>query len=123
MAKIMVVDDSETVRIEVKKAIESGGHSVVEAFDGVNGLEVLGKNTDVALIICDVNMPNMDGIAMCQKVHANPQTGKIPIFMLTTEASPEMKAKGKEAGVIAWITKPFVQDKLLAAINKVAAGT
>jgi two-component system, chemotaxis family, chemotaxis protein CheY len=88
----------------------------------VNGLDVLSKNSDVALIICDVNMPNMDGITMCQKVHENPQTNKIPIFMLTTEASPEMKAKGKEAGVIAWITKPFVPDKLLAAINKVTSG-
>ena len=122
MAKILVVDDSEMLRSQLKKVLSDAGHQVVEAVDGLNGIEVLEANRDVKLILCDVNMPRMDGISMCQKIHADAALGKIPIFMLTTESNPDMKAKGKEAGVIAWITKPFVEDKLIAAVNKVANG-
>ncbi len=122
MAKILVVDDSEMLRSQLKKVLSDAGHQVVEGVDGLNGIEVLEANKDVKLILCDVNMPRMNGIAMCQKVHADAVLGKIPIFMLTTESNPDMKAKGKEAGVIAWITKPFVEDKLIAAVNKVANG-
>ncbi|MBY0472261.1 response regulator [bacterium] len=121
--KILVVDDSETLRVQLKQDLEKGGFQVVEGVDGVNGIEVLEKNKDVALIVCDVNMPNMDGLTMCSKVHQTAEFKAIPIFMLTTESGPEMKAKGKEAGVIAWITKPYVAEKMLAAIGKVLKKT
>lgn len=119
MAKILIVDDSETLRSQLKKHLEEGGHKVIEAYDGINGLEVLGANKDVQLILADVNMPRMDGLVMCEKVHEMPEFGKVPIFMLTTESNPEMKTKGKASGVIAWITKPYVVAKLLAAVDKV----
>ena len=116
--KIMIVDDSETLRTQLRRDLESGGFSVVEGFDGVHGIETLEKNKDVKLIICDVNMPRMDGITMCQKVHSNPEFTKIPLLMMTTESSPEMKAQGKAAGVLAWVTKPYVAEKLLSVIKK-----
>jgi two-component system, chemotaxis family, chemotaxis protein CheY len=121
MAKILIVDDSETLRTQLRKTLEEASHEVLEGYDGVNGLETLRANPDVQLILCDVNMPEMDGITMCSKVHEDDGLNKIPIFMLTTESNPEMKAKGKEVGVKAWVTKPFVATKLLAAIEKITS--
>lgn len=121
MAKILVVDDSETLRSQIRKDLETAGHAVVEAYDGLNGIEMLDGNKDTQLILCDVNMPRMDGLTMCGKVHTTPGYDKIPIFMLTTESNPEMKAKGKDSGVVAWITKPYAAPKLLAAVEKILA--
>lgn len=119
MAKIIIIDDSETLRSQVRKALESAGHQIVEAVDGLDGFAKITENTDAKLVLCDVNMPNMDGLSMCQKVSKTPSLKAPPIFMLTTEANPEMKAKGKEAGVLAWITKPFDEKKLLSAVEKI----
>lgn len=121
MAKILIVDDSETLRVQLKNLLSSKGHTVVEGEDGVRGLDTLKKNTDVGLIICDLNMPNMDGVTMCIKISEDPALNKIPIFMLTTEASNELKEKGKKAGVRAWINKPFDEAKLIAVIDKLFA--
>lgn len=118
--KILIVDDSETLRTQLRKDLEAAQLSVLESFDGINGLETLeAHRKEIGLIICDVNMPRMDGITMCQKVHANPDFNKIPILMMTTESSAEMKAQGKAAGVLAWVTKPYVSEKLVAVIKKV----
>ncbi|MCB9061910.1 MAG: response regulator [Halobacteriovoraceae bacterium] len=119
MAKILVVDDSESIRTQLKSLLTEKGHSVVEAADGEDGLSTLNGNKDVNLIICDVNMPKMDGITMCTKVSEDASVNSIPIFMLTTESNADLKEKGKKAGVRAWITKPYSDDKLLSAIQKV----
>lgn len=119
MAKILIVDDSESLRIQLKKALQAKGHTVCEGHDGKHGLEVLKANTDTKLIICDVNMPNMDGITMCSKVKEDSSISNIPIFMLTTESNAELKEKGKKVGVKAWVTKPFDEAKLLDGVAKI----
>jgi CheY-like chemotaxis protein len=119
MAKILVVDDAETQRFQLKKDLEAAGYSVVEAHDGLDGLKVIENNPDILLVICDVNMPVMDGITMCSKVKETGKLPGIPIFMLTTEASAELKQTAKQFGVRAWITKPFVAVKLIEAVGKV----
>lgn len=119
MAKILVVDDSDTVRMQLRKDLETKGHKVLEAIDGVDGLVKLQENDGIQLIISDVHMPNMDGFAMCTKIHQDPKYQAIKIFMLTTEASALMKLKGVDAGVRAWIVKPYVTEKLLSAVEKV----
>jgi two-component system chemotaxis response regulator CheY len=119
MAKILIIDDSETVRMEVRETLETGGHEVFEAIDGVEGLSQFKNIPGIQMAICDVNMPNMDGITMCGKVKEDESIAKIPIIMLTTESSPDLKARGKEAGVLAWMIKPFNGEKMLAAITKV----
>lgn len=116
--KILIVDDSETLRTQLRKDLEAGQHSVIEAEDGLQGLDSLTKESGIELILCDVNMPRMDGITMCAKIQESPEMKKIPRIMMTTESSPEMKAQGKAAGVTAWITKPYVAEKLLAVIGK-----
>jgi two-component system chemotaxis response regulator CheY len=119
MAKILVVDDSETLRGQLKTSLEASGYSVVEGQDGLHGIEVLNANPDVKLIFSDVNMPNMDGLTMCEKIHADAKFASIPIFMLTTESNADLKTRGKAAGVVAWITKPFVADKVVEGVKKV----
>lgn len=120
MAKVLIVDDSETLRVQLRKDLEGAGHQVIEGSDGVDGLNKLKEVGKVDLILCDVNMPNMDGLTMCSKVSQDPNFKGTPIFMLTTEANPEMKAKAKDFGVRAWITKPYVAAKLVSAIDKIA---
>ena len=119
MAKILAVDDSDIVRSQVRKALEGGGYQVVEAVNGIDGLEKANANPDVKLVVCDVNMPEMDGLMMCTKLREISSFKSVPIFMLTTESSPEMKAQGKAAGVTAWMIKPFNPEKMVAAVKKV----
>ena len=85
----------------------------------LNGLRVLEQHSDVRLIICDVNMPEMDGITMCENISKDASCNHIPIVMLTTQSSPELKAKGKSFGVIAWVTKPYKPATLLGGIKKI----
>lgn len=123
MAKIMIVDDSETLRTQLRKVLHEAGHETVEAENGVVGLEQFTATKDLQLILCDVNMPEMDGLTMCEKLFNDAEYNdrKVPIFMLTTESSAEMKVRGKAVGVLAWVTKPFVEAKLLGAVTKVLA--
>lgn len=121
MAKILVVDDSEIIRFQLSTDLTQDGHEVIEAHDGLHGLQMLKDNKDVKLIVCDVNMPEMDGITMCENVSKDEELNKIPIVMLTTQNSPELKAKGKSFGVIAWVTKPYKSASLLGGINKILA--
>ena len=119
MAKILVVDDSEIIRVQLKTDLTNAGHEIIEAEHGLHGLEVLNANPDVDIIISDVNMPEMDGVSMCQSIHKNDTLNHIPIVMLTTQSSPELKAKGKECGVIAWVTKPYKSKTILGGIEKI----
>jgi two-component system chemotaxis response regulator CheY len=115
---VLVVDDAMTIRNLAKFALTKGGYNIIEAEDGVKGLEMVGKN-QIDLVITDLNMPNMNGLEMAKSIKGNDATKAIPIFMLTTEASQELAMQGKEIGVMAWIVKPFVPEKLLAAVQKV----
>jgi two-component system chemotaxis response regulator CheY len=118
--KILIVDDSKTIRQQVSFTLSKGGFEVVEAEDGALGLSALRANLDVALVISDVNMPNMNGIEMVQEIAKDQTVNKIPVIMLTTEGSTELIQKAKEAGAKGWLVKPFKPDQLLAAVSKLA---
>ena len=119
MAKILVVDDSETVRNQLIQDLKKAGHHVIEAEDGVKGLQVLDSNQDTDIVISDINMPEMDGITMCSRINEQGNYKDIHLFVLTTEFDQELKTKGKGAGVKLWITKPVKMDKLITVIDKV----
>ena len=119
MAKVLVVDDSESHRFQIKRDLQGAGYEVMEAHDGQDALLKLAEKPKVDLILADVNMPVMDGLTMCAKLHEKGTHLGTPIFMLTTESSNEMKLAGKKVGVNAWIIKPYVIEKLLVAIDKV----
>jgi len=118
MAQILVVDDSATVRNEVSSFIKGHGMTVEVAVDGKDGLEKLKKDPSVKLIISDVNMPNMDGLTMAEKVRSELGNATVNIIMLTTESDPRMKQRGKAAGVKGWIVKPFKGDNVVGSIKK-----
>ena len=119
MGKIFIVDDSEMFRVELRTALEGGGHEVVDAYDGMNGLNVAKEHHDFDIVISDFNMPELNGLQMVEEIKKLDSYKSTPIFILTTETSPELKTKAKEVGVMAWILKPFVPEKLLAGIDKV----
>ncbi|MBF0359958.1 MAG: response regulator [Oligoflexia bacterium] len=119
MKKILIVDDSDTLRDSIRSFLIENGLDVLEASNGKSGLEIIKNTPDLDLIIADVNMPEMNGIEMCKRISCDQNIKKIPIFMLTTETSPELKRQGKEYGVMAWIAKPFTMEKVFLAIKKV----
>lgn len=118
MKKILIVDDSEIQRISLGQGLRKAGYEVVEAANGVEALGKLATVENIVVIITDLNMPDMDGITMCKKLKEQKTHIGVPIFILTSEATPELKARSKEAGVLAWIVKPHVTEKVIAAIEK-----
>jgi len=118
MAQILVVDDSSTVRNEVGDFLKSNGLNVAFAVDGSDGLAKLKADPAIKLVVCDVNMPNMDGLTMAEKVRSELKNAAVNIIMLTTENSPMMKERGKAAGIKGWIVKPFKGDAVIATFKK-----
>ena len=120
MATILLVDDSNTFREELKINLIGAGHEVLEAVDGEDGLKV-ATESKVDMIISDLNMPKMDGLTMCS--HLREQGITTPIFMLTTQSNPELKAKAANLAIKAWIVKPPVMAVLIKGIAKVLSST
>ena len=119
MAKILAVDDSASMRQMVSFTLSSAGHEVTEASDGVEALKVAKSRNGFDLVISDINMPNMDGIALIKELRQLSDFKFTPILMLTTESGAEKKGEGKSAGATGWIVKPFNPDQLLATVMKV----
>ena len=122
MAQILVVDDSATVRNEVSGFLSENGFSVESAIDGKDGLEKLKADSSVKLVITDVNMPNMDGLTMSEKIRSELGNSSVHILVLTTENDPTMKQRGKNAQVKGWIVKPFNGANALGPIKKLVGG-
>lgn len=121
MAQVLVVDDSATVRNEVSTFLKNNGFSVETADDGKDGLAKLKSDSGIKLIISDVNMPNMDGLTMAEKIRSELGNQSVNIIMLTTESDPRMKERGKAAGVKGWIVKPFKGDAIVGAVRKLVS--
>jgi two-component system chemotaxis response regulator CheY len=116
--KVMVVDDSSTVRQLVGNVLTGAGYEVVEAVDGIDGAEKIAGSSDVAMVICDVNMPRMNGIEMLSLLKKDAKHADLTVIMLTTEGQPGLIARAKQAGAKGWIVKPFKPDMLLATVRK-----
>lgn len=114
---IMIVDDSASLRQVVSIALKSAGYEVVEACDGKDALAKL-DGRKLHLIISDVNMPNMDGIAFVKAAKQLPAYKFTPVIMLTTEAGDARKQEGQAAGARAWVVKPFQPAQMLTAVSK-----
>ena len=118
MANIIAVDDSPSMRQLVSMTLSNAGHEVHLAEDGLGAIE-LANSIKADLVITDVHMPNMDGIALTKQLRQLPDYRYKPILVLTTESSSEMKRLGKNAGATGWIVKPFNPDSLLAVLDRV----
>ncbi len=118
MAEILIVDDSASMRNMVTTTLQTAGHQVTDAADGVIALgSAKGKKFDA--VVTDLNMPNMDGIELIKQLRSLPNYKYTPILLLTTESSADKKASGKSAGATGWLVKPFNPEKLLATIDRV----
>lgn len=117
MSRALVVDDSPTMRQMIGLALNRAGFEVTTAANGKEGLVSAAKPFE--LIITDINMPEMDGIAFIQGVRQLTLHKFTPVLVLTTEASGQRKDQGRVAGATGWLTKPFDPEKLLAVVRKV----
>ena len=103
---ILAVDDSASMRQMVRYTLEGAGYKVVQAADGVEALEY-ARGGSVDLVLTDVNMPRMDGIALVRELRTLDNYKFVPMLVLTTESGQETKLRGKQAGATGWIVKPF----------------
>jgi two-component system chemotaxis response regulator CheY len=115
---ILAVDDSASMRQMVRYTLEAAGYKVVQAADGVEALE-FARSGAADLVLTDVNMPRMDGLTLVRELRALEGYRFTPMLVLTTEAGPEAKQRGKQAGATGWIVKPFSPEQLLATIARV----
>ncbi len=121
MKKVLIVDDSVTVRQQVGGALRQAGFEVLEAPDGEVGVRTIETTSDLDLVVCDVNMPRMDGMQLLEKVKADGRFPDLPVVMLTTESKPELVNQAKALGAKGWIIKPFKAALLVQAVNQLTS--
>lgn len=119
--RILIVDDSASMRQMVGFTLRGAGYEVVEAVDGRDGVSKLGSGP-FNMILTDLNMPNLDGLGLIRAVRSSASHKFVPVVMLTTESQDEKKQEGKAAGATGWIVKPFKPEQLLAVARKVLGG-
>ena len=118
MQSILAVDDSPSMRKMVSFTLTGAGYNVVEAVDGQDALEK-AESHNIDLVLADQNMPRLDGIGLTRRLREHPKFKTIPILILTTESSDQMKQAGRAAGATGWLVKPFDPNRLIEVIQKV----
>ena len=115
-ARVLVIDDSNTIRRSAEIFLRQGGHEVVLAEDG---FDALAKVNDHApeLIFCDILMPRLDGYQTCAIIKRNPRFAHVPVIMLSSKDGLFDKARGRMVGSEDYLTKPFTKDQLLRAVE------
>ena len=120
MAKILIVEDSDSVRISLKNILLPVGLEIIEAVNGLEALSKLAESPDVDVILCDINMPEMNGMEFIREQCNHDAYSKIPTVMCTTESHPRLTQEAKQTGVVrAWLMKPFKPEILKATIDRI----
>ena len=116
-AKVLVIDDSNTIRRSAEIFLRQGGHEVVLAEDG---FDALAKVNDHApqFIFCDILMPRLDGYQTCAIIKRNPRFAHVPVIMLSSKDGLFDKARGRMVGSEEYLTKPFTKEQLLRAVEQ-----
>jgi two-component system chemotaxis response regulator CheY len=117
--KVLIVDDSNTMRKIVTRSLRQAGldfDEILEAGDGLEALAVLRKEK-VDLVLSDINMPNMDGLAFLREKAADAALSGIPVVMITTEAGNDIIGEAKSLGALGSIKKPFTPDQIQETIG------
>jgi len=116
--KILMVEDSPSVRQLMSFTLRGAGYEVIEAHDGLQALEIF--NTDaVDMVITDCNMPKMDGLTLTKRLRSSPNNRFMPIIMLTAIEDEAVRTEARQAGASGWINKPFKPDQLLNVVQMV----
>ncbi len=116
-ARILVVDDSPSMRTVIRAVLEDDGYEVAASEDGEEALASFQATTP-DLVITDIYMSRMDGLTLVRGIRALPACRFLPILVLTTEAGEEMKQRGRAAGATGWIVKPFEPDQLREVVGR-----
>jgi two-component system chemotaxis response regulator CheY len=116
---ILVIDDSAAIREQVRAVLGPAGYDVIEARDGLEGMEKIRANRDLALVLCDLTMPGMGGLAVVQACQNAGLT--VPFLILTSDGQPAVIRRARDAGVKGWIVKPIKPDMLKFAVDKILA--
>ena len=117
MAEILCVDDSQSIRDLMTAILCQHGHNVTTAVDGMEAINIAREHSfDLALL--DVNMPNMNGLSLLSKLRNLEHFKYTPIVMVTTETSDYRKTKARNSGATGWLAKPFTEERLMGAVNK-----
>lgn len=116
---ILVVDDSDLMREQIRTDLESARFHVADAASGAEALAQLKRGLTPAMIISDVNMPDMDGLTFLERLNGALDSRTPPIFVLSAERSEDARRRARALGVRAWIVKPYDKDALVGAIKKV----
>jgi two-component system, chemotaxis family, chemotaxis protein CheY len=119
--KVLVVDDSPTVRQQVADALSGTGLVLLEACDGAEGLTKIESDREIGLVILDVNMPRMNGLEMLEAMKMGGKNAAVQVVMLTGEGQQSLIERAKKAGARGWIVKPFKPEHLVAAIKRLLA--
>ncbi len=117
--RILIVDDSASIRAATEFTLQAAGYDVSQAEDGKAGLEVLASlpSEELGMIITDINMPEMDGITFIKEIKKT-EHKFVPILVLTTEAQDDKKQEGQDAGASGWLVKPFKSEQLVGVVKK-----
>ena len=113
---ILVVVDTRSMRKMVAAVLEGAGYDVAEAGDGLEALELARKRV-FDLVVTDHNMPRMDGVTLVRELRALPDYDPVALLVLSTEASPELKQRGRDAGATGWMAKPFNPERMLEIVG------
>jgi twitching motility two-component system response regulator PilG len=116
-AKVLVIDDSNTIRRSAEIFLRQGGHEVVLAEDGFDALAKVNDHTP-QLIFCDILMPRLDGYQTCAIIKRNPRFAHVPVIMLSSKDGLFDKARGRMVGSEEYLTKPFTKEQLLRAVEQ-----
>ena len=115
--KILVVDDFGSIRNLVCETLQRKGYDTLAATNGNEVYKVLSENENVNLVLTDYNMPDCTGFELLKKIKTNPELAKTPVIFLTTESNPDKMKAAKEAGLSAWIKKPYRSETFFAQIE------
>jgi twitching motility two-component system response regulator PilG len=115
-ARVLVVDDSNTIRRSAEIFLRQGGHQVVLAEDGFDALSKVNDH-EPELIFCDILMPRLDGYQTCAIIKRNPRFAHVPVIMLSSKDGLFDKARGRMVGSQDYLTKPFTKEQLLKAVE------
>jgi len=115
--KILVVDDFASIRDFVRETLQRKGYDTVGAANGTEAYDLLSTAEEINLVLTDYNMPGCTGFELLKKIKSNPTTANVPVVFLTTESNPDKMRAAKEAGLSAWIKKPYRAETFFAQIE------
>ncbi|MBS0659774.1 MAG: response regulator [Verrucomicrobia bacterium] len=118
MPKLLIIDDMATDRMVLRSFLASRSYEIVEASDGEMGI-AMAQSEMPNLVLLDIVMPKLDGFQVCRRIKRDPQTGHIPVILISSKGQDSDKFWGMKQGASDYLTKPCTQEGLLAAIDKV----